>query len=164
MNVAYDLISISSPGFWDHATSVVFLAVCGFFGYRLLTRKWISKLRSQRIAQIYIGCFLLLLCLSFSVGEIQLLIRYDQRKYQSWLEREQYEVTTGVIEDLVLNQTFWASEPASTFVVDGVKFEFGDFSRNATLRSTKEAGPLREGREVTIWHREELVLRLFTDD
>jgi len=115
---------------------------------------------SQRIGI----AFCIFLAVGGIIGEILLLTGHEQQKYSQWLESEDYRIESGLIKNLVLKQKLWKSDPVPTFEVNTARFEYGVFSRNDRLLNYLEGGPLRENRQVSVWHHEGKIVRLYAAD
>ena len=164
MLLNYDLYSLMEPGVWDHAVAIGYALVLAALIRFVWRRPPSPNMIWLRWARLQWRMTLLVLCVFVAgavYGEVRLIARLDQRALAKQIDDGDYTIVEGPIERLVLEQKFRKSDPVSTFVVGSTTFEYGSYSDNPELRNHLEAGPLRENRRVTIWHRDGQILRLY---
>jgi hypothetical protein len=167
VELAFDLSALSEPKPSEHTINVAITVVCGvsaWLVWRTVQRTKASYGRIGYLLRLYIPVFLLLLGVTTMIGECRLIAGAEQRLYASWIDHKEYQIESGQIRNLALKDKFWKTDPLPTFVVGSTVFEYGVFSKNHRLLNHLDGGPLREGRHVTIWHHDGLVLRMYVTD
>lgn len=170
MKLVFDLSVIAEPTPMQHvanAALILVFAMSAWAVFRSIQRSWRTGTpdeRSQYWGRGGVSVFLMMMTVGVIVGEVLLLIRYDQRQYSNWLDAKDYQTATGATTELVPDAKFWETDPIPTFVVENVTFEYGPFSENRHLLNHLDGGPLQEGRRVSIWHHAGLILRVYAAD
>ena len=167
MELAFDLYTLSEPTPSAHAIDLVSAAVSiivAWIAWRTVQRKKSIYRRFGNFVRIYIPVFLLLIAVSFLVAEGRLIAHTEQKTIAGWIDRRQYQVESGKIRNLEMKQRFWKSDPIPTFVVGSTRFEYGVYSKNSLLANYVHGGPLQDGRHVSLWHHDGLVLRMYATD
>lgn len=161
MRLEFDLYAVSAPETWEHLLNITIALVCTVAAVFLFRKNPDPAATRERLSRRFLSLLLFFLAASAAWGEVRAIAHADQRAVANWIDDKNYEVVSGPIAQLNLKEKFWRSDPIPDFAVGESWFEYGDYSRNRRLHKHSEGGPLMEGREVSIWHREGLILRLY---
>ena len=168
--VIYDLVELTP----DTATidvvmtvgGLVVLWVLGGVTIRLTYRarqEW--RTRTARVVFVWSTVFISVFLVSYTGGTVWHLTRQPAReKYQAWLKGKDCRTSRGKVEQLIVNEKVWGSDPVPTFCVAQETFEYGTYSPNPRLEIKARGGVLKEGMPVEMMHRGGLILRITSLD